>query len=159
MAQRFDAKDLHLTGEPFPLVQRVGRFMNLYASFSVSENGVLVYWGGVQNKNSQLVWLDRGGKQLKSFGSPGHYRTPWLSPDENRVAVQDLDPQTGKGDIWLLDLVRGTSSRFTFDPSDEGFPIWSPDGNHIIFVSQREGSYPLYQKSSSGAGSEEVLLK
>ena len=82
-----------------------------------------------------------------------------LSPDETRVAVQHLDPQTGKADIWLLDLLRGTSSRFTFTPSDDKFPIWSPDGNRIIFVSQRESTYTLYQKSSSGVGGEEVLLK
>jgi Tol biopolymer transport system component len=159
MAQPFDAKALQLGGEPFPVTQHVTQDGS-YAPFSASENGVLVYWGGVQIKNTQLVWLDRGGKQLGSIGPPGYYLMPRLSPDETRVAVQHLDPQTGRGDIWLLDLSRGgTSSRFTFDPSDDAQPIWSPDGSRIVFRSQREGFYTFYQKSSSGVGKEEVLLK
>jgi Tol biopolymer transport system component len=158
MAQRFDTKDLQMTGEPYPVVQQIGQFFAC-AYFSISENGVLVYWGGAQTRKAKLVWLDRAGKELQSIGTPGYYRFPSLSPDETRVAVQQLDPQTGKGDIWLLDLLRGTSSRFTFDPSDESSPIWSPDGSRIVFASEQGGSSALCEKSSSGASSEKVLLK
>ena len=158
MAQPFDAKALQLGGEPFPVTQHVTQDIS-YAPFSASENGVLVYWGGVQIKNTQLVWLDRGGKRLGPVGPPGYYRMPRLSPDETRVAVENLDPQTGRGDIWLLDLARGTSSPFTFDPADDAQPIWSPDGSRIVFRSQRGGSYTFYQKFSNGTGQEEVLLQ
>ena len=80
LAQPFDDKELQLAGEPFPVVQRVGSFMNLYAFFSVSESGVLVYWGGVQNKNTQLVWSDRGGKELKSVRLAGPLSHPLALP-------------------------------------------------------------------------------
>ena len=66
----------------------------------------------------------------------------------------------GKGeDIWLYDVARGLRTRFTFDPSNVFGSIWSPDGSRIVFNSHRKGSFDLYQKASSGAGSEEVLLE
>jgi Tol biopolymer transport system component len=80
-------------------------------------------------------------------------------PDEERVAIGRNDAQTGTYDIWLLDLARGIPSRFTFDPASGVYPVWSPDGGRIAFGSSREGAWSLYQKSSSGAGSEEAILK
>ena len=60
-----------------------------------------------------------------------------------------------RGDIWLVDLVRGTKTRFTTDRErDEEFPVWSPDGNYIVFRSSRD----FYKRASNGTGSEELLL-
>ena len=36
---------------------------------------------------------------------------------------------------------------------------WSPDGKRIAFSSNRKGHFDIYQKDSSGAGSEELLLE
>jgi Tol biopolymer transport system component len=63
----------------------------------------------------------------------------------------------GNSDIWVLDGAR--TSRFTFDAAIEGFPVWSPDGNHVVFRSRRKGAFDLYQKSSSGTGPEELLVE
>src|SRR6185295_17147348 len=62
-------------------------------------------------------------------------------------------------DIWMLDLARGTTTRFTFTPSNESCPLWSPDGTRIVFSSNRGGNYDLYQKNSTGTSSEEILLQ
>jgi Tol biopolymer transport system component len=60
-----------------------------------------------------------------------------------------------------MDLVRGGLTPFTFDPAGDGTPLWSPDGKKIAFASAgREGpAANLYQKPSSGAGPEELLLE
>jgi eukaryotic-like serine/threonine-protein kinase len=60
-------------------------------------------------------------------------------------------------DVWLVDLMRGGSTRFTFDAATDGFPLWSPDGTRIAFASNRNGVMDLYLKPSSGAGSEELV--
>jgi serine/threonine protein kinase len=151
MAQAFDVASLALTGAPFPVAEQVGHF-------SVSETGVLVYKSSDAGKK-QLVWFDRTGKQLGATGPPGEYLFPALSPDEKRVAIDRNDGQTGTYDIWLLDLARGIPSRFTLDPTNDVYPVWSPDGSRIVFGSSRDGALGLYQKSLSGAGSEEAILK
>jgi Tol biopolymer transport system component len=61
--------------------------------------------------------------------------------------------------VWLIDLRRGGSTRFTFDASAERDPVWSPDGTQIIFESDRGGSSNLYIKPSNGTGADQLLLE
>jgi len=83
-----------------------------------------------------------------------------LSPDGTRAAVTGVDTQTGNNeDIWLHEFARGTTTRFTFDPARDSWAAWSPDGRRIAFSSEREGQLNLYQKDSTGAGKEQLLLK
>ena len=90
-----------------------------------------------------------------------------LSPDGTRVAVSRVSPQTARGrsgrpgyDIWVHDFARGTSTRLTSDPASDWLATWSPDGSRIIFSSDRDGPvFNLYQKASSGAGSEDLVFK
>ena len=70
-----------------------------------------------------------------------------------------IDAQSRMLDVWLMELARGVTSRFTFDPTNDSYPIWSPDGNWIMFGSDRGGVLNLYQKRANGAGGEEVVLK
>ena len=97
MAQPFDAGRLQLHGEPFPVVQQVGRLGGLQgsAAFSVSPDGTLAYrtGGGVK---TQLAWFDRAGKELGRLGQPEEQLTPRISPDQKRVAVARRDAQGAK---------------------------------------------------------------
>ena len=168
MAQRFDANRLQLTGKSAPLAEKVTD-LSQAAYFSVSANGTLAYRTAGAVK-SQLTWFDRAGKRLGTAGLPVQDLYPALSSDGRRLAVSRADLESGNSranliapsvpsDIWVLDLVRGTSSRLTLDSPSNELPVWSPDGSRIAFGSNRDGKWDLYQKASSGTGSEELLLK
>jgi eukaryotic-like serine/threonine-protein kinase len=160
MAQAFDADRLELSGEPFPLAEQVGFNVGFgRSSFSVSENGVLVFSRGGNSSQNELIWLDRAGKQIGQLGAAALGFTLCLSPDEKRVAVDRVDAQTGTSDIWLFDLSRGIPARFTTDPAPDWYPLWSPDGSRIVFTSGREGIPNIFQRNASGVGAEEVLLR
>jgi len=62
----------------------------------------------------ELVWMDRTGKRLGVLGKPGMMGSLALSPDEKQVALGIADRQAGTSDIWILDIARGATSRFTF---------------------------------------------
>jgi Tol biopolymer transport system component len=88
-------------------------------------------------------------------GSPDAGGLQTLAPDGKRAALQKFDARGA--DIWLIDLSRGATSRFTSDPATEWFPVWSPDQSRIIFASDRGGQMDLYQKPLIGE-KEELLL-
>jgi Tol biopolymer transport system component len=106
----------------------------------------------------QWVWFDRSGKEIGKLGAPDHANTEnaSISPDGRRIALNRT--VNGNTDIWLLDVVSGALSRFTFDMATEVAPVWSRDGRSIVFSSNRKGVFDLYQKSVTGAGGEDLVL-
>ena len=158
MAQAFSADKLQVSGEPFPVAEGVTYIpATSYASVSISENGTMVFLsGGLLMR--QLVWFDRSGKKLEQVGSPGWFNDIVLSPDGKKLAIQQLSPGTTT-DIWLMDFTRGTSSRFTFGPTIQDSPVWSPDGSQVIYMTGADGQTNFLRKASSGAGSEERIFE
>ena len=85
------------------------------------------------NASSGLYWFDREGVRLGSVGPAGTYAGLRLSPDGTRAALNLSDERTGSRDIWILDLDREISMRFTFHPATDWRPVWSHDGSNKIF--------------------------
>jgi len=162
MGQSFDAARLQLRGEPFRVAENVRFIGNAAgagnAAFSVSNNGVLVYRAGANAAAMKTAWFDESGKELSPINQTGDSRNPRLSPDDSRIAVQRVDAG-GHSDIWVIDVARGTNTRLTFNPTDETYPMWTPDGTRIVYASNQNGRLDLYQKAAGGAGNEDLLLK
>jgi len=155
-AHPFDVRRGKLSkGPPLPIAEQIP-----VGAFSVSQAGVLAFRPGGDSRG-QMLWFDRQGSQMGVVGPVIEDRPIALSPDGRRVAVIRSDAQTeGRTrDIWIVDAERGVSERFTSDPADECCPNWSPDGQAIIFSSDREGSMDLYEKPASGVAIERPLLK
>ncbi len=160
MAQPFDVKGRQVRGDAVPIAEQVQFDGTVFrGTFSVSENGVLAYQSGGALGGSQILWFDRGGKQIGSVGEPAVQFSVRLSPDGQRVATEILDPKGANADIWIYELKRGLRTRLTFDPAVDRIPIWAPDGSRVVFASGRKGSFDLYGKAASGAGSDELLLE
>jgi Tol biopolymer transport system component len=158
MAQPFDVRRGETTGDPFPVADRVAQTIAGVAAVSVSDNGILAFSEGGGGATTQLTWFDRTGKQDGIVAAPGANTFPWLSPDGQRLAVHRSDPAGNGTDVWLIDLLRGTNSRFTFEGGS--LPVWSPDGKTILFAASRKGSpQGIYQKAASGTGNEELLAE
>jgi Tol biopolymer transport system component/predicted Ser/Thr protein kinase len=162
MVQPFDLRNLKLQGEPRRVADHIERIETAGpipgAIFSASTNGVLAWRRGSSSPETVLQWLDRTGKKLGVVGEAAAYLNPALSPDERRLAVGIRDPKTRTRDIWMIDLLRGTKTRLTFDPADHLDPIWSPDGTRIAFSANRMGQRDLYQMPADGSGPAELLL-
>jgi serine/threonine protein kinase len=157
VAQPFDAKAGKTTGEPVPLAEQIGTNSVGLARFSVSSEGTLAYRTG--EAGSRLLWLDRTGRELETAGDPGETRNPALSPGGDRLAFDLAEPRSGKSDIWVRDLARGVSSRFSFSNGDAFCPVWSPDGRRIVYSGDVGSSWDLFEKAAAGEGAETPLLK
>ncbi len=165
VAQSFDVNSLKLSGEPHTISEKVTINTMGRGFFSVSSDGTVVLDPLGSRFDSQLLeWFDRLGKPLGTIGDSGNYMmsisNQKLSPDGKRVAVGKVDPQAKTRDIYIIDIARNTSSRLTFDPGDDTYPIWSADGSRITWNSNRDsGITAIYQKLASGVGEDELLLK
>ena len=117
---------------------------------AASSNGLLLYSASGSN---QLTWLDPTGKPQGTLGEPNDYVIFRISPDGRRVAAAIGNPT--RADLWLLDVQRDVSSRFTFTGTAHSDPVWSPDGAPWCIV--RGNS--LFRKDSSGAGEEQRVTQ
>ena len=122
----------------------------------MSATGVIAYRapGGAAR---QLTWFNRSGQVLGTLGARDENELwdPALSPDGRRVAVSRV--VQGSPDVWLIDGARTT--RLTFEAENDNYPLWSPDGSRIVFSAVRSSALNLYQKPSSGAGRETLLVE
>ena len=72
----------------------------------------------------------------------GRPDSPRVSPDGKFVAF--AEGATGRRDIHVLSLDGLTAARITDHPADDRQPLWSPDGRHLVFTSDRFGSAALW---------------
>ena len=154
----FDPARLEVTGDPVPVLEEVITKPSGAVNFSLSNEGSLIYVPGpTQVAERALVWVDRNGKEDPLDTDLRPYAFPRVSPDGNQVAVTvyDLD----NVDVWIHDLEHDIEIRLTRDESMDAFPLWSPDGQQVVFASDRGGALPnLYMKSADGTGQVEGLL-
>jgi Tol biopolymer transport system component len=145
LAQAFDAKKLTLSGEPRVIAEKVvENDENHSYEFAASSNGRLIYRSG--STDSQLTWLDRFGRAAGTVGDAHRLGTSFrLSPDEQRVIVDETDADGRADDVWIFNVSRPLSTRFTFDPAGEFGGLWSADGSKVAFTSMRSGMGDLYE--------------
>jgi len=161
MAQPFDLSKMDFSGEPLAVAEQVDVDpLRHTADFSVANNGVLV-WRSQIVGTRHLIWIDRHGQQVPGLNLEGPFQFPSLSPDGRKATVPRVDPQTRTPAIWLLDLARGSASRFTFGTGMQQVSVWAPDGSKVAYSAMQGAHthYDLYWKDTNGVGGEELLLE
>jgi serine/threonine-protein kinase len=157
-AAPFDLGSLKMTALPAPVLQDLGSNLEGGAQYDVSASGTIVYLTGQSvGARNALVWADRQGKLTPVVETRREYQSPpRLSPDGRRVAVPIV--ADGNTDIWIIDLVRDTQTRLTFDEGRDLYPVWSYDGQFVYFTSNRAGKWNILRKRADGTGPEESML-
>lgn len=150
VAQKIDVNSLDLIGDPVPIITQVENAASAPARFSVSANGVIV-WQGVWQRNYQLRFFDREGKQTGAIGNPEFVsgaKTPRISPDGKQIAFRGED-----AGILVSDLAGNNPIKLAVGQ----LPIWSQDGKLIAYTGGG-GSRGIYQRNSNGVGEPELVV-
>ncbi len=157
-AVAFDLATLKTLGTPVPVVPDVVTTPAGGANAVTSGDGTLAYvsGGALQSEVRTLVWVDRRGHEEPLKAPVRAYVYPRLSPDGTRVAAELRDEDW---DIWILNLVSPTLTRFSFGSNEDRLPIWTPDGKRIVWTSSREGLANPYWQAADGSGTVEQLIK
>ena len=159
-AVTFDAKRLEITGQPIPIVEGVTTNTDTGgAQFSVSDSGTLLYVAGTTLRaDVAIYWMDAAAKFTPIRETPGIYGDLAISPDGKRLAMDINDGK--RSDIWVLDLERDTLSRITFASNTNLYPLWTPDGQRIVYASYEKGILPnLWWIRADGGGDAQRLTE
>lgn len=106
------------------------RFLSLMMAFALVATGVFAQ-GAVRKAKKAEPILD---PQMGAVGA----RFPSVSPDGSKVAF------TLWGDIWVMPTDGGRAERITLNKNYDTRPMITPSGTHIVFISDRKGSYDLF---------------
>lgn len=121
-------------------------------------------WVGVHtNKSSSpsALWIIDVATGAKRLLTEGDAAQPSWSPDGGRVAYWYWSAE-GRGDIATIPASGGPPVRITSEDSTDWNPVWSPDGRHIYFSSDRGGSMNLWriavdEKTGKALGAPEAV--
>jgi serine/threonine-protein kinase len=138
MAVRFDPARMEVIGQPFPLIESVmqavssyGDFNTCAGQFGISDTGLLIYAaGGIDPEpNNTLMWVDQKGIEQPVTALRFPFVGPRLSPDGQRIAYVTEERARR---LFVYDLGSGTNSPLTVE-GRAVCPIWSPDGQRLLF--------------------------
>jgi serine/threonine protein kinase/Tol biopolymer transport system component len=152
----FSMATLEVTGPPIPVLEQVLLdSVSGTAQFDFSNNGLLVYAPGADIGRSIPAWIDRQGK-VEPLPMPEQiYGTFRLSPDGKRLAILVRELQSN---VYIYDIARGTGTRLTVE-GDNYYPLWTPDGERIVFSRRREADeqWDILWAPADGSGEAELL--
>lgn len=164
----FDVEGLRVRGSAMSVLDGVGRpgspqTASGAAFCDVSADGTLVYARAgatgflrfLDNDQNTLAWVDRHGREELLSAPPRAYLYPRISPDGTRLA---LDIRDRGQDIWIWDIQRQTLTPLSSDQALDGLPLWTPDGERVVWMSARAaGVNNLYWQRADGTGMIERL--
>ena len=161
-AAGFNPARLSLTSEAVPVLEGIttsfgGSLFAVTAMYAASQNGSVAFVSGPDRGigTGLLTFVNERGTATPVSLPARRYADPRLSPDGRRVAVHIVEE--GR-DIFVADLERGTLLRMTLDPGEDETPVWTPDGQWIVYTSTR-ADHPraIFRRRADGGTAEELL--
>jgi len=158
IASPFDLGEKRVTGEGKVIASGVlGNQGNAHGAFSASMEGTLVYARGQAFQPSTLLWYDRAGKVTPAAGEPAAFTSVRLAPSQDH-AVAAIPGESGDGQIWVIDLVRGVRTRLGHGGWAYDRPLWSRAGDQVLYESQELGALDFEMRFADGSGEPVQIL-
>ena len=114
----------------------------------------------IAHGTGDLVQLHVASGQLNSIH---HEETAWrtkpdLSPDGTRFVYSSYLGRNWH-QLWMLPANGGYPMQLTYGEYDNLFPRWSPDGEHIAFISNRDGNTSLWVVNAFDGGQKQIVTQ
>jgi Tol biopolymer transport system component len=154
------------TGASTPLPESIVGTEDVTSDYAVSPDGSRLTYvrrgddGGVQIFVANLdgSGIEQVTVELRGEAMPSTEAAPAWSPDGSKIAYIGRRMSGAHGNVYLLDLATGMSTRVTDDPRDGAqSPTFSPDGSSIVYSAHRKGGDQILAVPVAGGASVPLM--
>ncbi len=96
-----------------------------------------------------------GGEARRLVKSDDDDTCARVSPNGDKILYL-TNLAKGQDDVIVRDRDGGNPANITADAAADGWPVWTPDGAHIVFSSARSGIFRLFRMDSAGGNAQEL---
>jgi len=132
-----------------------------------SPGGTRIAFASERDGNREIYVMDASGAaQTRLTTDPLEDDRPSWSPDGRQVLFvsnRDVDParraaepQLYVPEIYVMNSDGSDQRNLTRNDEWDSYPVWSPDGDRIAFVSARDGNAEIYVMNADGSGTTRV---
>ncbi|MFB3924221.1 MAG: Tol-Pal system beta propeller repeat protein TolB [Terriglobia bacterium] len=86
----------------------------------------------------------------------GDASSPSWSPSGLMMAFSWRVSETGTYDIYVVEIATGRIIQLTHDARRNEHPVWSPDGRHLAFESNRSGTLQVWMMLADGSNPKQL---
>lgn len=135
--------------------QRITYTSSIAISPSFSPSGKQIVFCSDRSGTPQIYIVNTDGTNLTRLTYEGNYNTsPNWSPKGDLIVYVGRT-KNNKNQIFLTDINSSFIKQLTFEGNNED-PYFSPDGLHIVFASDRTGSWEIYTMHYDGSNQRKI---
>jgi serine/threonine-protein kinase len=157
-AAPFDADAIAVTGPVEPVIEGIRTNGSGVGQYDVSRTGDLVYIAGPTTTaydDVRLAMSDADGNLTASDVALRQLGRVRSSSDGTRFAVDSIEGE--EAIIMIYDRTGASAERRLTYEGRSSYPVWSPEGDRIAFLSDREGDAAIFAQRLDGTGGAERL--
>lgn len=148
--------NLYLLNRKGEILSRLtqGKFADTSASFS--PDGKRIIFVSDRPGWPQIYVIDTDGSNLKRLSDSGYCDSPIWSPQGDKIAYS-RGTNKGNHDIVIHDLISGEILQITNNQGSNENPSFSPDGQYLVFSSNRNKKREIYVSTLDGTAQKKLM--
>ena len=133
--------------------RRLTTFSGIDTEPTWSPTGREIAFVSDRSGSAQIYVMDAEGTNVRRLTNSGFNTQPRWSPKGDAIAFTS---RQGTHDIWAVNTDGSTLRRLTAGPGSNESASWAPNGRHLVFQSNRLGSFQLFTMLADGSEQQQL---